>query len=140
MNILNIATQLFLHQLGVKSIVLSHEFVSSQMRTLFPIKDGDLDIKRLTEAFLSKDIIRPKVTSWLGNGTNQSISSSAIFVIFGEENINLYAVKLGLNKLEAADALARMIPNLLDKCSVNGQLVDDLHTNLGAKLAESIYQ
>lgn len=64
------------------------------------------------------------VSSWLGDGANQGISPSQITSMFGQDNVSAFASQLGLNQDEAAGGLADALPQMVDKGSSGGSLLD----------------
>ena len=70
--------------------------------------------------------------SWLGDGSNESISSDQITNMFGSSNISEFASKLGLSKDEAAGGLSEALPQMVDKASSGGSLLDSMGGLSGA--------
>ena len=72
------------------------------------------------------------VDSWLGDGANESISADQIMGAFGSNNISEFASKLGISQEEAAGGLSDAIPQMLDKASSGGSLLDSIGGLSGA--------
>ena len=70
--------------------------------------------------------------SWLGDGANDSISPSQITDMFGTDKISEFASKLGLSDEEAAGGLSDALPQIVDKASSGGSLLDSLGGVSGA--------
>jgi uncharacterized protein YidB (DUF937 family) len=73
--------------------------------------------------------------SWISTGGNESVSGSDLEDVMGREEIASIADKLGLSEEETADALAQVLPQVVDKVSPEGQLppeneLDDLFAQL----------
>jgi uncharacterized protein YidB (DUF937 family) len=66
------------------------------------------------------------VNSWLGDGANESISANQITEMFGSNKISEFASKLGLSQDEAAGGLSDALPQLVDKASSGGSLLDSI--------------
>ena len=64
--------------------------------------------------------------SWLGDGDNKEISSSQITDIFGQDKISDFASKLGLSEDEAVGGLRDALPNMVDKASSGGSILDSI--------------
>ncbi len=64
--------------------------------------------------------------SWLGDGDNKGINLEQVTNIFGADKIGEFASKLGLSEEEAAGGLSEVLPQLIDKASSGGSLVDSL--------------
>ena len=72
------------------------------------------------------------VNSWLGDGANESISANQITEMFGSSQISEFASKLGLSQEEAAGGLSDAIPQMMDKASSGGSLMDSIGGISGA--------
>ena len=70
--------------------------------------------------------------SWLGNGNNESVSTDQITNMFGSDKISEFASKLGLSKDEAAGGLSEALPQMVDKASSGGSLLDSMGGLSGA--------
>lgn len=60
--------------------------------------------------------------SWVGTGENKPVSGSQIEQAIGQEQIQQIAKQLGVSESEAADAVAKALPEVVDKVSPDGQL------------------
>lgn len=67
-----------------------------------------------------------KAQSWLGDGSNESISPAQIQDAIGGDKIEAFASKLGIGRDEASGSLSRMLPELIDKSSKGGNLLDSV--------------
>lgn len=67
-----------------------------------------------------------KAKSWLGDGANDSISPSQIQDAIGGDKIEAFASKLGIGKEEASSSLSQILPELIDKSSQGGNLLDSV--------------
>lgn len=61
------------------------------------------------------------LSSWIGQGENQSISGNQLQEILGGDVMKLVTSKLGLGETEAADQLSNALPDLIDKLTPNGE-------------------
>ncbi len=87
--------------------------------------DGGLDIGSILGKMQSGgmgDIAK----SWLGDGDNEEVSSSQITDIFGSDKISEFANKLGLSEDEAVGGLRDALPNMVDKASSGGSILDSI--------------
>ncbi len=64
--------------------------------------------------------------SWLGDGANQSISPEQIGNALGAEQLSQFASKLGISVDEAAGGLSDALPQMVDKASSGGSLLESL--------------
>ena len=69
--------------------------------------------------------------SWLGNGKNTSISGEAIRNLLGSDKIADFASMLGLNEKSAETAIAAALPEMVDKASPDGSLLENIIDNAG---------
>ena len=67
-----------------------------------------------------------KAKSWLGDGANASISPSEIQDAIGADKIEAFAAKLGIGREEASNSLSEVLPELIDKSSQGGNLLDSV--------------
>ena len=60
--------------------------------------------------------------SWVGNGQNKEISSTALGSILGPSVIKGVAAKLGKSEEEVTTQLSQLLPGLVDKLTPHGRL------------------
>ncbi|MGD9097241.1 MAG: YidB family protein [Desulfobacterales bacterium] len=70
--------------------------------------------------------------SWLGDGNNDPISPSQVTDMFGSDKISEFASKLGLSQEEAVGGLSDALPQMVDKASSGGSLLDSIGGFSGA--------
>ena len=64
------------------------------------------------------------VSSWVGTGSNKSISPEQLQAALGSEELSQFAEQAGVSRNEASAALASLLPSLVDKLSPEGKLPD----------------
>jgi uncharacterized protein YidB (DUF937 family) len=66
--------------------------------------------------------------SWVGTGANQHVSGDQMRSVVGDDVVKQVAEQAGISEDEAAGVLARVVPQVVDGLSPNGQLPsnDDL--------------
>ncbi|MCP5090656.1 MAG: DUF937 domain-containing protein [Gammaproteobacteria bacterium] len=64
--------------------------------------------------------------SWLGDGDNDAISASQIKEVIGGDKIAEFARKLGIGADDAGQKLSEILPELIDKSSQGGNLLDSI--------------
>ncbi|NOQ15875.1 MAG: DUF937 domain-containing protein [Methyloprofundus sp.] len=64
------------------------------------------------------------IGSWLGDGSNDAISAGQIKDILGGDKVAAFANQLGVDENTAADSLAEAVPQMVDKGSTGGSLLD----------------
>lgn len=60
--------------------------------------------------------------SWVGSGENQPVSGADVRQAVGDQEISRIAQELGVSEDEAAEAVAHVLPVVVDKVSPEGQL------------------
>ncbi|MBM3162972.1 MAG: DUF937 domain-containing protein [Chlorobi bacterium] len=69
--------------------------------------------------------------SWLGKGENKPVSPDAVAGIVGLDRLKDFASQLGISEESAKTAVADALPEMVDKASPEGSLLDDLFGNIG---------
>jgi uncharacterized protein YidB (DUF937 family) len=64
------------------------------------------------------------VESWLGNGANQGVSSQQLSSALGDDNIAEFASRLNIDVDSARNGLSQALPEVVDKASSGGSLLD----------------
>jgi len=96
------------------------------MEALSGLTSGEgLDLGGIMEK-VKENGMGDQLQSWLGDGENQGISADQVKGMFGEEGIASAAEKMGVNADTAASQLSDLLPNLLDKASSGGNLMESL--------------
>ena len=91
--------------------------------------DGDksFDLGDIVGKFTSSGgDLASKARSWLGDGGNESISASQVQDAIGLDKIEAFARKLGIGTEEASGKLSEIMPELIDKSSTGGSLLDSI--------------
>jgi len=87
---------------------------------------GSIDLGGIL-ASLTKNGLGEIVGSWLGNGTNKSISLEQIIELLGSDKIAAFAEELGLTHKSAASALAEAVPPMVDQAtSGEGSILNEM--------------
>lgn len=73
-------------------------------------------------AALEKGGLGPQVQSWLGNGANMPITEDQLKAVLGNSQVQEFARHLGLPVDQTLAALAKYLPDIVDKASSNGVL------------------
>ena len=67
-----------------------------------------------------------RAQSWLGDGSNDSISPAQLQDAIGGDKIEAFASKLGIGRDEDSSSLSQILPELIDKSSKGGSLLDSV--------------
>jgi uncharacterized protein YidB (DUF937 family) len=73
-------------------------------------------------AALQKGGLGPQVQSWLGNGSNMPITADQLKAVLGNSQVQDFARHFGLPVDDMLNALAKYLPEIIDKASPNGTL------------------
>lgn len=87
---------------------------------------GGIDLAGLASKMASSGELGNVLSSWLGDGANSSINAESIMSLLGDSNIADFASKLGIDSQSAAGGLADVVPQLMDKSSSGGSLLDSV--------------
>ncbi len=63
-----------------------------------------------------------KANSWVGTGPNEPVSAGEVEDALGGEEIDRIASQLGVSHDEAAEGIATVLPNLVDRVTPEGEL------------------
>jgi len=116
MDLLKMGQQLLGDKLG--------DNAGGMMEALSGLTSGEgLDIGGIMEKVKANGM-GEQLESWLGDGENQPVSAEQVKGLIGEDGINQAAEKLGVDADTAASQLSDVLPNLLDKASAGGNLME----------------
>ena len=121
MDILETGASLLSQKLGLD---LDASAVTSALSGLLANQSGQLDLGALAGKMASSGELSSVIGSWLGDGANQAISADSIMSIFGSDKIGAFADQIGVDAGTAAGGLADVIPEIMDKSSSGGSLLD----------------
>ena len=123
MDILKLGAQLFANASGGgKSGGLDLGAVQSALGSL--IGDGDkLNLGSLVSSMQSGGL-GSLVESWLGDGANQGVSAQQLNSALGDDKIAEFASRLNIDESSARDGLSQALPQVVDKASNSGSLLD----------------
>ena len=126
MDIIQIGAQLLQSKLG--SNLQTGDIASA----LGGLLGGDnFDIGSLISKVQGNSGLASMAASWLGDGANSAMSGSQIMDIFGKDKVSEFATKLNIDEATASNGLADMLPQLIDKASSGGSLLDSAMGSMG---------
>ena len=64
-------------------------------------------------------------SSWISKGKNQRISPGVLKQALGPDQLNRIAAKAGISQRQAASGLSKLLPDVVDKLSPDGELPPD---------------
>lgn len=109
---------------------LDTDQLSSALGSLFGGKENKLDLGTILGK-MKKSGLEDIAVSWLGNGKNEPISGEAVKDLFDSDTIADFASMLGLSEKSAETAIADALPEMVDKASPDGSLLENIIDNAG---------
>lgn len=124
MDLMKLATQLLSSNIGDSNNTDNSELIQSVIgKLLGGSVDQGIDLSRLI-GNLQNSGLADIADSWLGDGNNATISLSQIESMLGSNEIQQAATKLGINQKSLLLGLQKMMPQVVDKSSSGGSLLD----------------
>ena len=74
---------------------------------------------------LQKGGLGAQTRSWVEPGQNESVSATQLREALGDDAVNEVAARAGVSREEAADGLAGLLPQLVDRLAPEGRVPDD---------------
>lgn len=104
--------------------------------TLLPALGGMLaggGLQQVLSGFQANGL-SAQTDSWIGTGENEPISGEDVRKVVGNEELAKIAAQLGVSEDEAADAVAQVLPTVVDRISPEGHLApeSELESTFGA--------
>lgn len=85
---------------------------------------GGLDLGSLVSMMSGQGDLSSIVGSWLGDGDNAPISSDQVVNALGQDKVSAFANQLGVSEEKAVGGLQEALPQVVDKSSSGGSLLD----------------
>lgn len=126
MEILEMGAKLLKQNLGSNA---STDAISGALGQLLGASGGKLDLAAIVAQLSKGGGLQSVVSSWLGDGANDAISPDQVVSAFGEAKLADFAKQVGVDSGKAAGGLANALPQMIDKFSSGGNL---LETALGS--------
>lgn len=121
MDITQMGAELLKSQLGGSS-GQSTDTIAGVLQKL--IGNGDqLDIAGMVAALQSGGLASI-AASWLGDGDNEAISTDQVRQVMGDARISQAATELGTDEDSLLSGLSQALPQMIDKSSSGGSLLD----------------
>jgi len=93
------------------------------MDALSGMTGGKLDMGSLMGK-LSEGGLGDQVQSWMGDGENEPVSADQLKSALGEEQMAVASEKMGVDADSAAQQMSEALPELADKFSGGGSMLD----------------
>lgn len=123
MDILKMGAGLLAQKLG--SSGGGSDAIQSAIGKLLGGGDGNLDIGSIVSG-LQKGGLSNIAASWLGDGKNEEISTDQVKDLLGADKIGEVAAELGSDEGSLLDSLKDVLPQMVDKSSSGGSLLDSV--------------
>ena len=138
MDLKSLATQMLMQRLSVSN---NSQNAESALGDLLGA-GKDFDLENIAGQFSSlSGGTADKLKSWLGDGDNDALTPDEFEHVIGSGKINDFAARLGIDTEEAKGALADVVPQLIDKASSGGSLLDsDKVAGMLGGLASKVFQ
>ena len=127
MDLMQIGKQLIGSKLGGGA---NSEAITSALDGLLAGKSGNPDLSGLISAMQSKGL-GSVASSWLGDGQNEDISADQVRDVVGSEKVAAMAEQLHTDEGSLLDGLKEALPQIIDKSSSGGSLLDNAGDLLG---------
>lgn len=123
MDIMQIGVQLLQSKLG-----LGDDQSGNLMSALSGLTGGGdgIDVAGLIAKMQDGGGLASLASSWLGDGDNEVMSGGQISELFGADKVAAFASKLNIGEETAANGLADVLPQMIDKASSAGSLLDSV--------------
>ncbi len=100
--------------------------ISSALTNLLGDGNGNLDLAGLAGRMAQGGGLESVLGTWLGDGANSPISAQSIIDLLGKGKVAEFANSVGTDTETAASGLSDVIPQLMDKASSGGSLLDSV--------------
>ena len=125
-DIISLGTKAFQDKMGGADGADS-SVVTEALSGLFSNEEGGFDLGNIISSVTSGEGgIGSVVSSWLGDGDNDSVDGSQLTELLGSDKIAAFAEKLGIDTDTALSGLTDAVPNIVDKASEGGSLMSSL--------------
>ena len=97
------------------------------LTALLPMVGGMLaggGLQKMLSGFQANGL-EAQADSWIGTGENAPISGADVRKVVGDDQIAQIASQLGVSEDEAADAVAQVLPTVVDRVSPDGHLAPE---------------
>jgi uncharacterized protein YidB (DUF937 family) len=127
MDLMKIGTQLLAGKLGSG---VDSDAVTAALGGLLSGGDGQSNLGGIIAAMQGKGL-GAIAESWLGDGNNEDISTEQVREVVGNDRISEMASQLNTDEGSLLDGLKDALPQIIDKSSSGGSLLDSAGGLLG---------
>jgi uncharacterized protein YidB (DUF937 family) len=123
MNMMQLAVQLLMNYFGDK---VDEDSASNAISRLMGDGQGGIDIQDIIGQMSESGSLSSIAQSWLGDGANQGIGTQQLLEVFGSDKLSQFAQQLGVDTEEGIKGLSDILPQLIDKASSGGNLLESV--------------
>ncbi len=123
-DIISMGTELFKDKLGDQASGMDDNVITDALSGLISNEEGGLDISNILSS-LTDGNLGGIISSWVGDGENESVDGGVLSSILGSDQISAFAEKLGIDADTAAEGLSDVVPNMVDKATGDGASILD---------------
>ena len=127
MDLMKLGTQLLASKMGSGA---DSNVITSALSGLMADKDGQANLGGIIGAMQGKGL-GSVAESWLGDGKNEDISADQVRDVVGSDKVAAMATELDTDENSLLDSLKEMLPQMIDKSSSGGSLLDNAGGLLG---------
>jgi uncharacterized protein YidB (DUF937 family) len=121
MDLMELGTQLLSDQLSGK---VDTNNATNALSSLLGDGQGGVDLAGIVSKMASNGDLGNIVNSWLGDGANSAISAESLLGLLGENQMADFASNLRTDSGSEATTLSEILPQMIDKSSSGGSLLD----------------
>ncbi len=123
MDLMKLATEMMMSKLG--SDTTASDSINTILGKLLSSDDGGNGLGSIVNAMREKGL-GSIVESWLGDGDNAEIAPEQLREVVGSDTIAAMAADVGTDEDSILDTLKDALPQIIDKSSSGGSLLDNL--------------
>ncbi len=123
MDLMKLAAEMMMSKLG--SDTTASDSITAILGKLLSSDDGGNGLGGIVNAMQEKGL-GSIVESWLGDGDNAEIAPEQLREVVGSDTIAAMAADVGTDEDSILDTLKDALPQIIDKSSSGGSLLDNL--------------
>ncbi|MDH5514985.1 MAG: YidB family protein [Gammaproteobacteria bacterium] len=127
MDFMQLGAQLLASKMGGGA---NSNVITSALGSLMADKDGQANLGGLIGAMQGKGL-GSIAESWLGDGKNEDITADQVRDVVGKDKVAAMASELNTDEGSLLESLKDVLPQLIDKSSSGGSLLDNAGGLLG---------
>jgi uncharacterized protein YidB (DUF937 family) len=130
-NILQQGAQLIQNNSDDATTGLDLNDITGALGNLLGGSDGNLNLAALAGNLANNGGLGDIVNSWLGSGQNSAIDADQVSNLLGSDKVSEFASNLGISQESAQQALSDALPQIVDKASTEGNMIENIFDQIG---------